>query len=279
MDEFSWIPSWGSPVDETPRLRKVQFGDGYKQLSPNGINHIELSYDLTFGKRTEAEAQDIGEFLREHGGTDGFLFRYPMLGFGKFVVRCEKWTSTPNGHNDFSIKASFERDYNTYVPQCSTPTDGGEVLEYVPCGFSAVYGVTTFTFQHTIGAAIPIVGDFLNLNGDEYVIAVIVASAPGSPLSDATYTITPVSGIEVSAGTGIVEVYFPTHTITTVESGGTSYFTSSSGDMDSIHTPAPGRDDTTEVAMDGVLPYVRGNYKVITAKDGKLDSEVLEVTI
>lgn len=57
-------PDQGMDVDNTPRFIQAQFGDGYKQEIPDGINNLQakMSPRWTNARKTEADA--IINFLK-----------------------------------------------------------------------------------------------------------------------------------------------------------------------------------------------------------------------
>lgn len=63
MATFTYMPDWGATPELEPRVRSVQFGDGYSQDAPDGLNTILPVWKLTFSKRTQAEAQAIYSWL------------------------------------------------------------------------------------------------------------------------------------------------------------------------------------------------------------------------
>ena len=63
MATFTYMPDWGATPELTPRVRSVQFGDGYSQDAPDGLNPILPTWKLNFTKRTQAEAQAIYSWL------------------------------------------------------------------------------------------------------------------------------------------------------------------------------------------------------------------------
>ena len=65
-------PSQKSAANVDNRQLKVQFGDGYQQRAPDGINNLVLSFDLSFDNRSEIVVKNILNFLQ---GTDIFYQR------------------------------------------------------------------------------------------------------------------------------------------------------------------------------------------------------------
>ena len=85
------IPVAFSPqVTEEPRVRKVQFGDGYSARIPDGLNTQGCKVSIPWKNRTHQETAVLLDFFRRHGGSKWFL--YVVHGEStprKFI--CSKW--------------------------------------------------------------------------------------------------------------------------------------------------------------------------------------------
>lgn len=105
---FLWVPSYNGQKNISPRVNSVQFGDGYEQRSPNGINNILLKMDYVFSERSLSEATAILHFLNQRKGVEWFYFtpERPYNQEKKFV--CKEWTDTEVFYNNHSIRASFQ---------------------------------------------------------------------------------------------------------------------------------------------------------------------------
>lgn len=104
---FNWVPSYASEVPIKPRLRTIQFGDGYKQQSPDGINNILLSLNVKFDGRNQSEATAILHFLNTRAGAESFVFNaLPPYNTNKLFY-CEEWSSNQVFSDNFSITAQF----------------------------------------------------------------------------------------------------------------------------------------------------------------------------
>lgn len=60
-----------------PRIKKAQFGDGYAQRAPDGINHQLSVWTLTHDMRKAEDITYLTEFLDAQGGTAIFLWTPP----------------------------------------------------------------------------------------------------------------------------------------------------------------------------------------------------------
>lgn len=107
---FTFPPSYGSSVSRTPRIKSLQFGDGYEQRQPDGINTVRDVWSLSFNNITTAESATIETFLNDLGGTQYFLWTPPSGTQGKYI--CKEWSRTINTAISHSITATFQRVFD-----------------------------------------------------------------------------------------------------------------------------------------------------------------------
>ena len=107
METFTWIPDYAPQGEETPRVLKSAFGDGYTQRTGDGTNTLLPSWDLTFSNRSQAEYTAILAFLRARKGVEPFYFTPPCE--SQMKVICASWKLVPwDGGASFRISATFE---------------------------------------------------------------------------------------------------------------------------------------------------------------------------
>ena len=106
---FIWKPSYRGTTDNEPKVKKIQFGDQYKQLLPDGISNILPVYNLTFDGIDLSETSAILHFLENCGGSESFLYvaNAPRGKLARYT--CSKWSDSFNFFNNYSINAVFER--------------------------------------------------------------------------------------------------------------------------------------------------------------------------
>ncbi|WP_353499256.1 phage tail protein [Vibrio sp. CB1-14] len=95
MQRFNWVPVAGFSRICEPKIKLVQFGDGYQQRSPNGINYKLRTYSATFRDNSEI-IKGVDDFLFDRGAVEAFLF----VPFGEFVERtvvCKRWRVIETG--------------------------------------------------------------------------------------------------------------------------------------------------------------------------------------
>lgn len=105
MATFTWVPDQGAKGTHKPRLKQAQFGDGYVQSSPDGINNIERTHALNFTLLNLATYQAIMAFLENQNGA-AFDWTTPSGTTGRFV--CEEWSDDAYGVT-YSISATFKQ--------------------------------------------------------------------------------------------------------------------------------------------------------------------------
>ncbi len=74
---FTWTPSYTSSITWKPRVLKMQFGDGYEQVVPDGINNKPMMFNIVFRKISDVEAEAIIDFLEARGEAEAFLWTAP----------------------------------------------------------------------------------------------------------------------------------------------------------------------------------------------------------
>jgi phage-related protein len=111
IPNFFWQPSYQSSAKIEPRVKKIQFGNGYQQRVPDGINFELKNLNLSFENRSEVETVSILHFLEQRGGQQSFAYNVPTIyakpsGVSKFVA--PNWETNYNFYNSYSIKTVFE---------------------------------------------------------------------------------------------------------------------------------------------------------------------------
>ena len=90
MSEFVWNPTYGSAVSTKPNIKPVQFGDGYEQRVPMGINSDARRWEVIFGNRPTATADAIAAFLKAAGARQSFNWTPPHgVRFPRYFV-CQR---------------------------------------------------------------------------------------------------------------------------------------------------------------------------------------------
>lgn len=106
--EFIWRPSYNTEVPIKPRVKNIQLGDGYRQISDDGISNILLTLNLTFDLRAESEARAILHFLNNMRGSRSFIFNPPPPYNQNKIFICQDFSSSYVFSDNFTIRAVFE---------------------------------------------------------------------------------------------------------------------------------------------------------------------------
>ena len=89
----------------------ADFGDGYSQPTPNGINHIKKNVSLSWKTLTYDQMRNIIDFFENMGGYQTFYWKP----WGEqFAIKwtCKDWTA----HDDsgiWEVDASFVQSFTS----------------------------------------------------------------------------------------------------------------------------------------------------------------------
>lgn len=111
VDAFTWkIQASGQPaITVKDNIRKVQFGDGYTQVSGLGINSEVLNYAFSFTGNKNT-ALEIFEFLRGHK-TKSFSFQPPYGELVLWRVQADSLQQVVKSKKLITITATFEQAF------------------------------------------------------------------------------------------------------------------------------------------------------------------------
>jgi phage-related protein len=110
------LDTFNPPIKQSPgtkstpivKIKKAEFGDGYTQRMPDGLNHIRQSTTLTWDSLLEADADTIVAFFEAHGGTTPFYYALRDGVTRKWT--CETWSRTWQTPNQ--VTATFVEDFS-----------------------------------------------------------------------------------------------------------------------------------------------------------------------
>lgn len=110
------LPDIGCQPDfsltEKPALAvdSVQFGDGYTQRRPSGLNNVRRSWSATWTALPDADAEVLYQFLLSRQGVYAFLWRIPKSSEMVRVVASDiqKSLAYPRYSN---VSATFTEDF------------------------------------------------------------------------------------------------------------------------------------------------------------------------
>jgi phage-related protein len=104
-------PSEGTSVTQKLKLLKAEFGDGYTQITRDGINHIRKSIRLTWDLLHPDDAAIITDFLTFHGGDTPFFYT-PSDELTPIKWTCSDWSDTRGQGGYRAISATFEQSFD-----------------------------------------------------------------------------------------------------------------------------------------------------------------------
>jgi phage-related protein len=105
MATFTGVPDQGCDVQTSLRFRKAEFGDGYEQRIPDGLNYIKETWSVSFTLRTKTEILAHDTFLRANAAS--FDWVTPKSESKKF--KCENWSMSPMHDGNWSLSGTFEQ--------------------------------------------------------------------------------------------------------------------------------------------------------------------------
>jgi len=107
MPFFPWRHSYKAQNKNVPKVKVINFSDGYAVRIPDGINSLLLNYNLTFENRSLTEVTAILHFLSVRNGYQSFCWlpASPRGQVWRFV--CPEWGDIQDFYQNYSITASF----------------------------------------------------------------------------------------------------------------------------------------------------------------------------
>lgn len=109
MATFTWTPDFPPTEVSSPRVRKVQLGDGYEQRIRFGLNTNPKSWQLTFKARSVSETTAIRNFLDARGGYESFTWTPPLWGIAAGQYVCDQWQVTADSCHLNTVTATFRQ--------------------------------------------------------------------------------------------------------------------------------------------------------------------------
>lgn len=149
---FTWCPRLSANASTKFSVRQAQMGDGYMQVSSNGLNPRSQEWSLEFTGNAEYIA-GIKSFLDGHKGFQAFSWQPPLESLG--LYRCDEYSPTALGNNIYSFSATFKTAYGlatesqaTIAPIITTQPLNLNVMEGAGATFSVVAaGTQPFTYK------------------------------------------------------------------------------------------------------------------------------------
>lgn len=106
MPRFSWRCKIAE-MTPTVAVREVDFGDGYSQAVPDGLNHISETWNIRIEKKPPRTALQIDAFLRARGGVEPF--DWGRKGTNDIRVICRTWRLADDENGSVTVTATFKQ--------------------------------------------------------------------------------------------------------------------------------------------------------------------------
>jgi len=108
------IPSISSQVSTTYRVLEYQFGNGYKQVAPDGINYALEHWQVEFDNLDTTQSAALESWINTYGDPTKVFTATMVLGTTPKTYRMNKtgWTKTcPTGGNVYTYTFVLEQVY------------------------------------------------------------------------------------------------------------------------------------------------------------------------
>ena len=109
------LPDKNLSRNTTPKVLKIQFGDGSEQRVAEGLNSINEEYAISYSNRPKTEIAQILAFMDSRKGVTKFPYRIPdpLQGSGEKEIQvvCENYSATYVSDEFYSFSATFRRVY------------------------------------------------------------------------------------------------------------------------------------------------------------------------
>jgi phage-related protein len=104
------LPSPGTTIRTTAKVKKAEFGDGYTQRTADGLNNLNADLDLVWEFLTHAQASAIVAFFEEHAGYRSFIYK-PHNAPAAMKWTCEEWSDSIRDDGFRKVTATLTRSY------------------------------------------------------------------------------------------------------------------------------------------------------------------------
>jgi len=101
--------SQGATRKRTNRVLFAQFGDGYDQTAPDGINALVDEWSITYPNLTSSERTTLWSALDAVGGSDYFTWTPPGGTSTKWKVKEDGVTEMPASGDLYTVSFSLRQ--------------------------------------------------------------------------------------------------------------------------------------------------------------------------
>lgn len=107
-DTFTWRAEIASSGSGEFPMRSSNFGDGYTQDSPTGLNNEKQKWNVSVSGYS-ANVGPVLDFIRAHKGI-AFFWKAPLTSAPGYYV-CVSYSSSDQGGDFWTITMQFEQRY------------------------------------------------------------------------------------------------------------------------------------------------------------------------
>jgi phage-related protein len=107
-------PSPGTRQERDIKLYVAEFGDGYEQVVPNGLNHMRRKLSLSWDSLTPTDSNTIDSFLKTQKGYLPFYYT-PSDELTAIAWTCKEWSFQRNQSGFRSLTAQFIESFTPDV--------------------------------------------------------------------------------------------------------------------------------------------------------------------
>lgn len=115
LDTWRWavqVQNSGGAIRYQDRQRTAQFGDGYAQSTPEGMNPTSMIVTIVYTGMKE-KALEVRDFLNSHKTTP-FKFAPPGGVLGLYNTQKDSVQLAPISNNVYTVTATLETNYGLY---------------------------------------------------------------------------------------------------------------------------------------------------------------------
>lgn len=107
MEVFKWCPLIGLNVEYEQAIKEVQFGDGYEQVSEDGLNSMRQVFEsAVFTGHEDGEIKDIFNFFMRHKFTKAF--KLEVAGYSAIVRFAQPFKKKEKGGRIVELSLSMK---------------------------------------------------------------------------------------------------------------------------------------------------------------------------
>lgn len=103
-------PAPGLQIKPEIKILQAEFGDGYSQPTPDGLNHIRRTLTLTWEGLERSERDQIISFLEARKGTEPFTYTVPGSATAG-AYTCAEWSDTALEASLYTVNATFKQNF------------------------------------------------------------------------------------------------------------------------------------------------------------------------